>query len=260
MPIRLDQLLVERQLVTSRAQAQRRIKEGRVEAALDGWQVVDKSSVKIAADTPVRIIADESDRYVSRGALKLKAAHETFALDFTAKIALDVGQSTGGFTDYLLQHGAGGVVGIEVGHDQLAQRLREDSRVVCIEGYNARNLDAELLNYSPSGRFDLAVMDVSFISQKLILPRLCPLLDRGAELITLVKPQFELGPEHIGRGGLVRSTHLYSQLQASICNLVVELDMEVKGYIPSPIKGGDGNQEFILVAKRKDPPPQMRGG
>lgn len=250
MPIRLDQLLVERQLVASRAQAQRVIKERRVEADLRGWQVLDKSSFKLDADTPIRIEPDESDKYVSRGALKLKAAQEQFHLDFNDLVAIDVGQSTGGFTDYLLQHGAAAVIGIEVGQDQLAARLREDPRVTCIEGYNARNLEPDLVSKSPTMKFDLAVMDVSFISQTLILPGLCSLLSQGSQLITLIKPQFELGPEHIGRGGLVRSQHLYPQLKQQMCELVTELGMEVEGYIPSPIKGGDGNQEFLLVARK----------
>jgi len=250
VPIRLDHLLVERRLVQSRAQAQRIIKERRVEADLKGWQVVDKSSVKLDADTPIRIEPDESDQYVSRGALKLKAAQERFHLDFNGLVAIDVGQSTGGFTDYLLQHGAVAVVGIEVGQDQLAARLREDPRVTCIEGYNARNLEPDLISKSPTAKFDLAVMDVSFISQTLILPGLCALLPTNSRLITLVKPQFELGPEHIGRGGLVRSQHLYPQLKQQMCELVRDLGMEVEGYIPSPIKGGDGNQEFLLVARK----------
>lgn len=251
MSIRLDQLLVERQLVNSRAQAQRIIKEGRVEFELNGWQLANKSALKLESDTPIRIAQDESDLYVSRGALKLKAAHEQFNLDFTDLVAIDVGQSTGGFTDYLLQHGAARVIGIEVGHDQLAQRLRDDDRVVCIEGYNARSLEPDLLRYSPSGEFNLAVMDVSFISQTLILPGLCALLESDARLITLVKPQFELGQEHIGRGGLVKSPELFPELQQKMCSLISELGLEVEGYIPSPIKGGDGNQEFILVARRK---------
>ena len=243
--VRLDQLLVERELVTSRSQAQRIIKEGRVEAEIGGWQQLAKSSMKLDNETPLRIIEDESDRYVSRGALKLKAAYEHLSLNFEGLVAIDVGQSTGGFTDYLLQQGAAKVVGIEVGHDQLAPRLRNDSRVICIEGYNARNLQLDLLELTPERRFDVAVMDVSFISQTLILPGLCGLLASGSRLVTLVKPQFELGPEHIGRGGLVKSTHLYADLKKSMCELVEGLGMSVETYIPSPIKGGDGNQEFI---------------
>lgn len=248
--IRLDQLLVDRQLVTSRAQAQRVIAEGRVHIDQAGWQLATKNSLKLSSDTPVKIEADESDLYVSRGALKLKAAHDEFKLDFSGLFAIDVGQSTGGFTDYLLQHGASGVLGIEVGHDQLAQRLREDKRVTCLEGYNARELDPALLAYSPADRFDIAVMDVSFISQTLILPGLCALLKPGARLITLVKPQFEVGQEHIGRKGLVKSSELYPILETKMRDLVSSLGMSVQGYIPSPIKGGDGNQEFILVAQR----------
>lgn len=255
MSVRLDQLLVERGFVDSRSQAQRVVKEGRVEANFGTWQLVSKSSLKLDLDTPIRIIEDESDLYVSRGALKLKGAHQRFNLSFHGKVAIDVGQSTGGFTDYLLQQGAARVIGIEVGHDQLAKKLREDPRVICIEGYNARNLAPELIEHSPSGHFDFAVMDVSFISQTLILPGLIALLSPGSWLITLVKPQFELGPEHIGRGGLVKSTHLYAELQGRMQSLVTELGMDVEGYIPSPIKGGDGNQEFILAAKKRPASP-----
>lgn len=255
MLIRLDQLLVDQKLVSSRSQAQRIIKEGRVEAKLNGWQLVNKSALKLTPDCPLRIIVDESDQYVSRGALKLKAAHIQFNLDFKDADAIDIGQSTGGFTDYLLQHGAKSVLGIEVGHDQLAQRIRQDPRVTCLEGYNARNLKANLTTHSPTGQFDYAVMDVSFISQRLILPSLCRMLNSGSRLITLVKPQFELGPEHIGRGGIVKSTHLYKELQQQMVTFVQQQSMTIEGYIDSPIKGGDGNQEFILLA-RKDPPPQ----
>ena len=255
MLVRLDQLLVDQLLANSRSQAQRIIKEGRVEVNLGRWTIINKSAFKLSSASHLRVIADESDKYVSRGALKLKAAHEAFQLDFSGSSAIDVGQSTGGFTDYLLQHGATSVIGIEVGHDQLAKRLIDDPRVLCIEGYNARNLEPSLVDLAPNGRFDFAVMDVSFISQRLILPNLCKLLSPGSHLITLVKPQFELGPEHIGKGGIVKSNHLYADLEQQMKGFVSQQSMSIEGYIDSPIKGGDGNQEFILFA-RKDPPQQ----
>ena len=248
---RIDQLLVEKGHCASRAQAQRVLKEGRV--SVDDCNIT-KASTKVSEESSITIAFDESDRYVSRGALKLKGATEIAHLDFTDLCVIDVGQSTGGFTDYLLQHGAQFVLGIEVGHDQLAASLKDDLRVLCIEGYNARNLEPNLIEHSPTKRFDIAVMDVSFISQKLILPGLCALLDEGARLITLVKPQFELGPEHIGKGGIVKSTNLYGTLEREFKTLVGELGMRVEHYIESPIKGGDGNVEFLLIAI-KDPLP-----
>jgi 23S rRNA (cytidine1920-2'-O)/16S rRNA (cytidine1409-2'-O)-methyltransferase len=248
---RIDQLLVDKGHCASRAQAQRTIKEGRV--SVDGSSIT-KASTKVSNESIITVVFDESDQYVSRGALKLKGASETAQLDFTNLCAIDVGQSTGGFTDYLLQNGAQFVLGIEVGHDQLADVLKQDPRVVCLEGYNARNLEANLIDHSPTRHFDLAVMDVSFISQKLILPSLCALLDEGSRLITLVKPQFELGPEHIGKGGIVKSTNLYSALQQEFIMLIGKLGMRVEHYMESPIKGGDGNIEFLLIAI-KDPQP-----
>lgn len=252
---RIDQLLVDQGHASSRAQAQRMIKEGRVQICLPNWQRVSKPGLKLSPDTPLRVTPDESDRYVSRGALKLKAAVEQFNLEVSGVNAIDIGQSTGGFSDYLVQHGAASVLGIEVGHSQLAEKLRQEPSITCLEGYNARELSPELCQHSPSGQFNFAVMDVSFISQTLILPGLCALLSPGALLVSLVKPQFELGPESIGKGGIVRSAELYPQLEARMKGLFASLGMSVLGYIDSPIKGGDGNREFLLIA-RKDPPLQ----
>lgn len=249
---RLDILLVERGLVASRARAQRLIKEGRVKVETDGWQVAQKPGLKIAADTAIEVEADESDRYVSRGALKLIPALETFAPDLALKVALDVGQSTGGFTDCLLQHGAARVVGIEVGHDQLAAQLRDDPRVTCIEGYNARNLGPDVLSHNNGQAFDLAVMDVSFISQTLILDGLASVLKPGGLLFTLVKPQFEVGPEHIGKGGIVRDANLYPKVRHKIESQLTSLGFILLEYAESPVLGGDGNREFVLVARKKE--------
>ncbi|GGB80187.1 TlyA family rRNA (cytidine-2'-O)-methyltransferase [Marinobacterium zhoushanense] len=248
---RLDMLLVQRGLVDSRARAQRLIKEGRVRVQLGHWQCVQKSGLKLADDTPIEVEASEEDRYVSRGALKLAPALDRFAADLSGLIAIDVGQSTGGFTDCLLQHGAARVVGIEVGHDQLAERLRQDARVVCLEGYNARQLGTELLEYTEDRGFDLAVMDVSFISQTLILDSLAPLIRPGGLLVTLVKPQFEVGPEHVGKGGIVRDTSLYPQVRKRIETQLSMLGLETLDVSDSPILGGDGNREFVLVARKQ---------
>ncbi len=249
---RADQLLIDRGLCNSRTQAQRAIKEGRVSYLDKEWRRLSKPGIKLPETTEFQITLSEVDQYVSRGALKLKGAVEICNIDLNGVHAIDVGQSTGGFTDYLVQHGAASVIGIEVGHDQLAQKLRSNPKVTCLEGYNARELKPQLKDHSPTGQFDIAVMDVSFISQTLILPGLCKLLDKGSHLITLVKPQFELGMEHIGKGGIVKSTELYKELEVRFTTLMSELEMKVITYIDSPIKGGDGNQEFLLVAV-KDP-------
>lgn len=249
---RADQLLLDKGLCDSRTQAQRAIKEGRVSYLDKEWRTLNKPGIKLPDTTELTITLADVDQFVSRGALKLKGAVEICQIDLNGVHAIDVGQSTGGFTDYLLQQGAESVLGIEVGHGQLAQKLRSNPKVACLEGYNARELKPELKALSPTGKFDLAVMDVSFISQTLILPGLCRLLDRGSYLVTLIKPQFELGKEHIGKGGIVKSTELYKELGERFKTLMTELEMRVVTYIDSPIKGGDGNQEFLLVAV-KDP-------
>lgn len=248
---RLDLLLVERDLCQSRTHAQRLIKNKRVRAKLDNsWQSMTKPGLKLPEDVELQVEQDDADQYASRGALKLIKGLETCGLDVTGLIAIDVGQSTGGFTDCLLQQGAAHVVGIEVGHDQLAQKLREDSRVTCYEDMNARALPESLLTHTNNGGFDLAVMDVSFISQTKILPSLTPLLKPGATLISLVKPQFEVGKEGIGRGGIVRDENLYPKVEAMIKQHCQQLGLEVSHYTESPIKGGDGNREFLICATR----------
>lgn len=252
---RIDQLLVDKGLCISRAQAQRMIKEGRVKLPSLSTTKALKPSLKVEEATLIEIEHCEDDQYVSRGALKLKGAIERSNINISGLNAIDVGQSTGGFTDYLLHQGASSVLGIEVGHDQLADRLRTDARVTCLEGYNARRLDPELKRYSPSGGFELAVMDVSFISQRLILPGLCDLMSDNGWLITLVKPQFELGPEYIGKGGIVRSDEHFPALEREFHTAMNELNMTVEHYLESPITGGDGNKEFLLIA-RKNPHPQ----
>ena len=248
---RLDILLVEQGLADTRTRAQRLIKEGRVQAELGGWQAMNKPGLKLDASTPLRVEARDEDRFVSRGALKLQHILKALALNPEGLTAIDVGQSTGGFTDCLLQAGAARVVGIEVGHDQLHPGLRNDDRIICLEGYNARELNPDLRDYTPEGRgFDLAVMDVSFISQRLILPSLAPLICSGGWLLTLVKPQFEVGPQHIGKGGLVRDATLYPRVRDSIEQCCLEQGLQPLYWDESPIKGGDGNREFLLGARQ----------
>lgn len=249
---RADLLLVELGFARSRTHAQQLIKSGRVQAEIKGkWQLLKKSGLKLEADTPFEVEEDEGDRFVSRGALKLLKALDTLQLELTGKTAIDVGQSTGGFTDCLLQAGIDAVVGIEVGHDQLADKLRSDPKVTCYEGINGRDLPHEMLLSHTHGKgFDLAVMDVSFISQRKILPSLIPLIAQNGYLISLVKPQFEVGKEGIGRGGIVRDSSLYPQVKAEVAECCANLGMKILDYFESPIKGGDGNREFLIIAQK----------
>ena len=249
---RIDRLLVSLKLADSRTQAQRYISEGRVFIEQAGqWKPIKKPSEKFDAESEFRVEKDESDRFVSRGGLKLAEALDKTELDITGMTVIDVGQSTGGFTDCALQAGAAKVVGIEVGHDQLVDKLRNDPRVVCLEGMNGRALPLDLLEYTEGQRgFDLAVMDVSFISQTKIIPALAPLIKAGGRFITLVKPQFEVGKEGLGKGGIVRDKSLYPQVEQLIRQVCKDYGLAVQQYFDSPIKGGDGNREFLLYAEK----------
>ncbi len=249
--VRIDLLLAERGLAKSRSQAQTFINEGRVSYQQDEkWLTATKTSLKLAPECELKVTPHEADKYVSRGALKLEGALKHTKLDITGFQVLDVGQSTGGFSDCAIQHGAEHVVGVEVGHDQLDKRLRNDNRITCLEGINARHLSlADLGEHYPHAGFDLVVMDVSFISQSKILPQLPALLKSQGHLITLVKPQFEVGKEFIGKGGLVKGKAPIAQLAKDMQELVKALGFQVKCYIDSPIKGGDGNQEYLMWAQ-----------
>lgn len=248
--LRADKLLVDRLLVTSRTQAQRLINEGKVRYQHGNeWLVVRKSSDTLPADAALDIVFDANDRFVSRGGLKLAHALDAVQIDVQGKTALDVGQSTGGFTDCLLQAGCAQVVGIDVGHDQLDARLRADARVVCLEGINARSIDAQLLLGCNGGKpFDIIVMDVSFISQTLILPQLAQLLAPQGVLVSLVKPQFELTREQLGKGGIVRDVSLYADVKARIEDCLHKSHFMLDRWLDSPIEGGDGNREFLVLA------------
>jgi len=251
---RADVLLVERRQAKTRTHAQRLIKEGHV-CLKNGTntQLLTKPGLKVPDDCEL-IVTAEQDKYVSRGALKLEGALAHFKIDVNNTIAIDVGQSTGGFTDCLLQQGAKVVIGIEVGHDQLDEALRSDPRVICYEGMNARSLPVSLLEHtSPmSNGFDIAVMDVSFISQTKILPSLVPLIANGGHLVSLVKPQFEVGKANIGKGGIVKDTSLFTHVEQLIRDTCHALNLDIHGYIESPITGGDGNREFLLWAQKND--------
>lgn len=246
---RADVLLVDQKLASSRTQAQKMISAAQVELLECGnWRVLDKSSEKLPADSEFRVTIGPEQRYVSRGGLKLQQALDVFGINPAGLVVLDIGQSTGGFTDCLLQGGAARVIGIDVGRDQLAAGLRQDPRVICLEGINARRLPAEqLTEYAPGG-FDLVVMDVSFISQTLILPSLAPLLASAGAMVSLVKPQFEVGKAGVGKGGVVRDPRLYPEVETKLRDACAALQLKVLGYCDSPITGTDGNREFFIYA------------
>ena len=251
--MRADQLIVERGLAASRSQAQRLIAAGVRWRLGDGaWRAVAKNGEELREGAELQLLDTAETRFVSRGGLKLDAALDQTGIDVRGMHVLDLGQSSGGFTDCLLQHGAAAVVGVDVGQGQLHPKLRSDPRVVCIEKCNARELTAQsLLDQCVSdASFDLIVGDLSFISQTLVWPAIVPLLKPGGHLLMLVKPQFELQPEHIGKGGLVRDAASYALVEARIAQACVEFGLEQHGYFESAITGGDGNREFFVWATR----------
>ena len=309
--MRADQLILHRELATSRSQAQRLIAAGvlwRVGAmGSEGvWKRIAKNSDDVPDDAQIDLLDASEARYVSRGGLKLEGALRASGVVVTGKTCLDVGQSTGGFTDCLLQHGAKRVVGVDVGQGQLHPSMRANPLVVAIEQVNARELttsdlianyarltgisaafydeDADSKGYEggsddgdddeeegeladnrldalagadPSphaasdgfdASFDLIVGDLSFISQTLVLPALVPMLKPGADILMLVKPQFELQPGQVGKGGIVRDDAMYAVVEARIRSCYGELGLHINAWFESPIAGGDGNREFFVHA------------
>lgn len=244
---RADQRIVELGLAPSRAAAQRLIEAKRI---LWEGQPVTKPAHNLPIDAQLELLPDPDDlfaRYVSRGGVKLAGALAHCGLQVDGRVCLDVGQSTGGFTDCLLQAGALRVVGVEVGHAQLHPRLRQDPRVVCLEGVNARHLSAaDLRQHYPDGGFDLIVCDASFISLGLLLPQWPALLARRGDVLALVKPQFEVGPQGLAKGGIVRDVGLYAEVEAHIRGAAKEAGLHVEAYFDSSITGGDGNREFFI--------------
>jgi 23S rRNA (cytidine1920-2'-O)/16S rRNA (cytidine1409-2'-O)-methyltransferase len=237
---RIDKLLVERGLAESRTKAQAMVMAGVV---LVNEQRVEKSSEQISPDSQIRIkrADDPTSRYVGRGGLKLEAALREFQIDARGLVCLDVGASTGGFTDCLLQNGAAKVFAIDVGHNQLDWRLRTDPRVEVREGVNARYLDPQDFSLN----FDLAVVDVSFISVTKILAALLPLLKPDADLVILIKPQFEVGRGEVGSGGVVRDKEKRIKAVANIHGFARSLGLDLKGTMESPITGAEGNIEYL---------------
>lgn len=237
---RIDKLLVERGLAESRTKAQAIVMAG---AVLANEQRISKPSDLIPTDAEIRVKGadDPASRYVGRGALKLEAALRDFEVDVQDRVCLDVGASTGGFTDCLLQHGARRVIAIDVGHNQIDWRLRTDPRVEVREGVNARYLRPEEFDT----QFDLIVMDVSFISATKVLPALVPLLKHDGRLITLIKPQFEVGRGEVGKGGIVREPEKRTRVVEEVNRAAEELGLLARKVIESPLQGADGNVEFL---------------
>jgi 23S rRNA (cytidine1920-2'-O)/16S rRNA (cytidine1409-2'-O)-methyltransferase len=290
--MRIDQLLVQRGLASTRSQAQRLIADGVEWRQSDAWRRVAKNGDEVAVDAELRLLDDSEARYVSRGGLKLEAALKKIGLSVTGLACLDVGQSTGGFTDCLLQQGAKSVVGVDVGSAQLHPSLRSDPRVLCVEGINARALSPDDLidayenstgedgqfeddgdgesdaddegadkdesheasesvapresDFEPS--FDLIVADLSFISQTLVLPAIVLMLKPEGILLTLVKPQFELQPGQVGKGGIVKDPAMYVIVEQRLRDACADLGLTVTAWFDSPIEGGDGNHEFFICA------------
>ncbi|PWR20585.1 TlyA family RNA methyltransferase [Zavarzinia compransoris] len=241
--VRLDQLLVDRGLAESRTRAQAVIMAGQV---FSGTRRLDKAGDKVADDIEIEV-KGQPHPWVSRGGLKLEKGLAEFAVDAAGLVAVDVGASTGGFTDVLLSRGAARVYAVDVGHGQLAWKLRNDPRVVVMERTNARHLDAALIPEA----VDLVVCDASFIGLEIVLPAALALTRPGARLVALIKPQFEVGKGRVGKGGVVREPELHQEVCERISAWVAGLPgWRVLGLAESPIKGPEGNVEFLIGAAR----------
>ena len=272
--MRADLFLVENGHAATRSQAQRLIASGvqwRAEESAP-WKKIAKNGDEVPEGAELQIPDNTEAKYISRGGLKLEGALKSTGIQVDGLRCLDIGQSTGGFTDCLLQHGAAQVVGVDVGHGQLHESLRGDPRVVCIEGVNARSMTAIDLIAGRAGTagaegrfdeeydeeeeqgeaveagFDFLTGDLSFISLTLVLPAVVRLVKPGAQVLMLVKPQFELQPGQIGKGGIVREPALFEFVEKRLRDACAALGMEVKAWLESPIAGGDGNREFFIHA------------
>jgi 23S rRNA (cytidine1920-2'-O)/16S rRNA (cytidine1409-2'-O)-methyltransferase len=245
MKERIDKLLLDRGLVRSRQQAQALILAGQV---LADEQRIDKCGTRVDAAITLRL-KNPPPPYVSRAGIKLEKALALFAPSIEGWVCLDIGASTGGFTDCLLQHGARKVFAVDVGHNQLDWSMRSDSRVISIEGLNARHLKYEDIGSA----VDLITIDVSFISLSLILSQLPPFLKPGALLICLIKPQFEVGKGEVGKGGLVKDARLHQQVIEKIRKVARNFGFEEMGLTESPITGAEGNKEFLIALTLGNP-------
>ncbi|MFY9619105.1 MAG: TlyA family RNA methyltransferase [Pyrinomonadaceae bacterium] len=241
---RIDKLLVDRGLADSRTKAQALVMAG---AILVDEQLVRKPSELFHQNANIRIKDEATARYVGRGGIKLEAALGEFKLDVNGAVCLDVGASTGGFTDCLLQNGARRVVAIDVGHNQLDWTIRNDPRVEVREGVNARYLKPSDFDE----QFDFATIDVSFISLTMVLPAIRPLLIERGRIVALIKPQFEVGKGEIGKGGIVKDPAQHQRVVQEINAAAESLGLTTAGVIESPIKGADGNVEFLALYLRE---------
>jgi 23S rRNA (cytidine1920-2'-O)/16S rRNA (cytidine1409-2'-O)-methyltransferase len=239
---RLDTFLVGRGDFSSREQAQRAIMAGEIKI---GTRVAQKASEQVTEADAIEV--KEPPKYVGRGGLKLEGALDAFGIAVAGKIALDIGASTGGFTDCLLQRSAVRVYAIDVGHDQLAWKIRNDPRVIVFEKINGRNLSRDQVPEP----VDICVIDVSFISLTLILPNAFELITPDGVILALIKPQFELERGDVGRGGIVRDIALHEKAQEKIRNFVERMSHRVEGIMPSPIQGIEGNQEYFACLRKK---------
>lgn len=250
--MRADQLLLQRELAPTRSAAQRLIERSAVRwLGPKGWAVVNKAGLDVPEDCEMEITDDAELRFVSRGGLKLEGALKHCGIDVTGKTCLDLGQSTGGFTDALLQGGAVKVVGLDVGHGQLHPKLAADSRVTSYEDINARDVAgsafaAEHAEHS----FDFVTADLSFITSTHVLPTMVSYLKPGGDLLLLVKPQFELQPAQIGKGGIVKDPAHFVEVENRLWQACKAQGLKVQQYFQSPIQGGNGNTEFFVWAKQ----------
>lgn len=244
MKTRLDVEMTSRCLTESRQKAQELIASGKVAV---NSTVVTKASYSVDSNDDIQIVG-ERQKYVGRGGLKLEHAIKTFSLDLTGKRCLDIGASTGGFTDCLLQHGAAFVCAVDVGHGQLHSSLLKREDVLSLEGVNIRDLKLENIGFVP----EFVCCDVSFISLSVVIERLCGLTEENCEFVLLIKPQFEAGKQHIGKNGIVKDKKIHAQVIAKILDCCRENMISPISVCKSSITGGDGNVEYLLYAKRQD--------
>jgi 23S rRNA (cytidine1920-2'-O)/16S rRNA (cytidine1409-2'-O)-methyltransferase len=242
---RLDRLLVERGLAASRQRAAALILAGRV--TVEGRRAA-KAAQQVAADARVEVL-EEDEGYVSRGGLKLAGALDAFSLSVAGLVAMDVGASTGGFTDCLLRRGARRVYAVDVGYGQLAWSLRQDARVVVLERTNVRYLERKQIPEP----VDLATIDTSFISLTKVIPRVLQFLSENARLLALIKPQFEVGRGLVGKGGVVRQPELHQRVVSELDCFCRDQGLTVEGVVESPLLGPKGNREFFILAKKPAP-------
>ena len=240
---RLDLVVLEKRLADSRQRAQALILAGKV---LVNNLIVDKSGTLVSPKDDI-VLQEEDHPYVSRGGLKLEKALHTLGIDINGFVCLDVGASTGGFTDCLLQHGAGRVYAVDVGYGQLSWKLRQDPRVVVIERMNIRYMQPETIPQP----LDLVTIDVSFISLKKVVPEILKFMKKNAGILALIKPQFEVGKRNIGKGGVVRDPDIHAKVISNLSEFFIKKHLLCEWVIPSPILGPKGNKEFFISLKFK---------